>query len=65
MRDTVEFALGDTVYHRCKTDPEMGLVTGILFQPDGHVFLVTWPDFCERQHYAIELTREKGFVAHE
>ena len=39
--DTVSFTLGQVVYLKTKTE-HAGMVTGILFRPNGHSYLVTW-----------------------
>ena len=60
--DTVSFTLGQVVYLKTKTE-HGGMVTGILFRPNGHSYLVTWShDFTERYHFEVELTAEKTFT---
>lgn len=60
--DAVEFTLGQIVYRKL-VPGEAGMVTGILFQPTGHVFHVTWGANAEEAaHFAIELTAEKSFA---
>jgi len=60
--DTLSFALGQTVYLKLRSDAA-GMVTGILFRPSGHSYLVTWAsDMSERYHYECELTLEKAFT---
>lgn len=63
--DTLTYALGQTVYLKLKPDIA-GMVTGILFRPYGHMYLVTWSsDISERYHFDLELTKEKSFAATE
>lgn len=60
--DALSFSLGQVVYLKVKPDAA-GMVTGILFRPTGHSYLVTWAaDAGERYHWEMELTCEKSFV---
>ena len=57
------FDLGQTVYRKVAASIG-GQVTGIMLRPGSCVYLVTWSDdYDERQHYALELTTERGFEA--
>ena len=57
--DTLQFNFGDIVIHKTDED-EMGIVTGILYRPDGGIkYLVTWQNRMEEQHYEIELYKCK------
>jgi hypothetical protein len=61
--DNVTMAIGETVYLKLKTD-HCGMVTGILFRPNGVTYYVTWAhDFTERGHYECEITKEKSYVS--
>jgi len=61
--DLVKFQLGETVYLVLSTE-KPGMVTGILFRPNGVSYLVTWADGIEEKyHFDIELTREKAFAS--
>ena len=59
------FALEQTVYQRVAPEGGAGIITGILERPGGvTLYLVTWDvERCsdETQHWAGELTTEKGF----
>jgi len=58
--DNVVYNLGQVVYS--VVSPEtVGVVTGILFRPDGISYQVTWGDFEERSHYDCELTPEANY----
>ena len=57
--DTLIFNFGDMVTHKANED-EIGIVTGILYRPDGGVqYLVTWTNRVEERHYDIELCKTK------
>lgn len=60
MPDTVEYAFGDTVYHR--SEPEKsGIVCQVTFFPGGHFFNIQWGPTSASNHYAFELTRDREF----
>lgn len=58
--DFVNFRLGEIVYFKVDDDKK-GVVTGILYRPDGVAYMVTWNDCNEQAHFACELTIEKTF----
>ena len=58
--DAVKYKWGDVVHLRVDED-QSGVITGITYRPDGHVYLVTWSDFTERTHFECELCAEKSF----
>ncbi len=53
--DAVKFSLGQKV--TASVNPEKrGMITGILFRVNGHVYLVTWGEnLAEQYHYEMEL----------
>lgn len=58
--DSVKFDLEEIVYLR--TDDEAkGMVTGIIYRPNGTMYIVAWGTENEQHHYACELTRDKAF----
>ncbi len=59
--DTVKHALGDVVYLKVNAECS-GMVTGILFRPQGVRYFITWGNANETSHYDIELTNEKVFA---
>ncbi len=61
--ESVKFELGQIIYS--KIAPELtGQITGILFRPNGVMYLVTWSDDLEEKyHHEIELTADKSFIA--
>lgn len=58
--DKVEYELGEIVNYRVD-DEQTGVVTGILYRPDGVAYMVTWDDKNEQAHFACELTKQKSF----
>lgn len=58
--DSVSFQLGEIVYFRVD-DEKKGIVTGIVYRPDGVAYMVTWNDGNEQTHFACELTQERTF----
>ena len=65
-KDIVKFELGQTVYRKILPDT-IGMVTGILFRPNGCSYHVRFADETEEVLcWEIELTSEKEFAtAHE
>lgn len=59
--DSVKYTLGEIVYFRVDEEKK-GIVTGILYRPDGVAYMVTWNDASEQTHFACELTTERPFV---
>ena len=59
---TPKFEFGQIVY--LKVDKEDGgMVTGYLIRPNGGlVYLVTWSNAEEKDHWEIELTGEKDYA---
>jgi hypothetical protein len=58
MKDQVEFELGEIVFR--KTEPEIsGMVTGILFRPNGIMYYCKFSTEDENQFYNVELIRDK------
>lgn len=60
--DNVKFKFGDIVY-LCVNPERCGMVTQIKYAPSGVTYVVSWDDFQDRQHFDIELTKEKTFDA--
>lgn len=65
MTDLRRFALGELYDFgdmvRLRVCPEeAGMVTGLMFRPDGYKYFVTWGNGNESVHYQIELTTEEG-----
>lgn len=58
--DALKFHLGQTVYLAVNAE-QQGMVTGILFRPNGFAYYVTFADGQERTHYEMELTAEKTY----
>ena len=58
--DTLGFHLGETVYLRVNTD-QVGMITGIVFRPNGIAYYATFADGQERTHFECELTTEKTY----
>ena len=55
----MKFPLETIVYR--KTDPEVaGMVTGIVFRPTGHLYLVAFAGD-EQSAYEIELTTDRAY----
>ena len=60
--DSLLFSLGQTVYLKIDTE-ETGMITGILFRPNGPTYAVTWASNLEESfHYDIELTTDKAYI---
>ena len=59
--EKIQFHIGDIVFSRVVSDAG-GMVTGYEVSPNGYIYLVSWDDFGERRHYAIELTQEQCYV---
>lgn len=59
--DIIEFALGETVYHRCNTESP-GIVTGHVFLPSATLIRVAWGPMQLNDHYSFELTKDKEFI---
>ena len=55
-----EFAIGEVVYFRLADEPKPGLVCRITLGPMGESYAVTWDDYGETHHFAIELTRDRA-----
>lgn len=52
------FGMLERVYHVTDADREdLGIITRIYIQPDGHSYQVTWPDRSVAEYYPGELTR--------
>jgi hypothetical protein len=62
--DAVKFQLGQMVYYKPKPE-RVGIVSCIHFSESGVRYTVSWDDFQDRSHYAIELTAEKNFAVNE
>jgi hypothetical protein len=58
--DAVRYKWGQVVHLKVDED-QSGVITGIIYRPDGHAYLVTWHDFTERTHFECELITEKSF----
>jgi hypothetical protein len=59
--DTLAFSIGQTVYLTIAPD-ETGMVTGIVFRPNGHQYAVSWASSMEETiHYELELSAEPVF----
>jgi hypothetical protein len=58
--DKVEYELGEIVHYKVD-DEQVGVITGIIYRPDGVAYMVTWEDKDERTHFACELIRERSF----
>lgn len=58
--DSVNFQLGEIVYFKVD-DEKKGVITGIVYRPDGVAYMVTWNDCNEQTHFSCELTTEKAF----
>lgn len=54
------YDIGDIVYHRLQPEAK-GMVTGILFRPGRHFYLVTWDSLDEKEAYDVELSDERCF----
>jgi len=52
------------VYYKPKPE-RVGIVSCIHFSESGVRYTVSWDDFQDRSHYAIELTAEKNFAVNE
>lgn len=60
--DSLSFSLGQVVYLKIDTE-EVGMITGILFRPNGASYAVTWAsNLTEDFHFDIELTADKAYV---
>lgn len=57
-----KFPIETPVYLKVDTEGGAGTVTGLLIRPHGLVYMVTWADGEERQHYEFELTQEKSYT---
>lgn len=57
---TVEFSIGDTVFHKSEPDRQ-GIVCQITFYQGGHFFNIQWGPSNAANHYAFELAREKQY----
>lgn len=55
--DTLRFALGQRVWFALNDENE-GMITGILFRPNGVIYMVVWQDMDETEHYEFELTAD-------
>lgn len=58
--DIVKFKLGEVV-HLVVDDECIGMITGIVYRPNGISYMVTWRDAGEATHFTCELTTEKTF----
>jgi len=54
--DAVKFEIGSTVYHRA--DGKRGIVTGVMFRPDGALYAVSYGCNIEGWNYDFELSAE-------
>lgn len=60
--DALTFSIGQTVYLTIAPE-ETGMVTGIVFRPNGHQYAVSWASSMEETiHYEMELTAEPAFI---
>lgn len=61
--DAVKFQMGQIVYR--KTDPlVMGVVTAIVYRPNGHSYYCRFADFSDEVNlFEVELTAEKDYKA--
>lgn len=59
--DTLTFSIGQTVYLAISPD-EVGMITGIVFRPNGHQYAVSWASSMDETiHFEMELTAEPVF----
>ena len=59
--DTVEYQFDEIVYLRVNEDKKC-MVTGFIFRPGCVLYIISWSDLGEKEHYASELTRERSFA---
>lgn len=54
-----DYDLGEVVYLKLADEPKPGMICRISILPGGEAYHVTWGDYAETTHYAMELTRER------
>lgn len=55
---TSRYGIGEVVYLRLRDEQKRGMVTRVLFRPDGVMYETSWADAASSWHYEIELSSE-------